>query len=330
MNAKQAKQIQLKSLLDTLGYKPVKSERGGTELKYVSPLRNEADASFNLNLNKNAWFDFGLGTGGNTLDFAIEFLKAHGNSSRVSDALSWLSDRSGGVSFDQMHSHSFKSLLNGQQGSDRRELDDCDRQLVYLRDLPLTSRHVLSYLENQRSIPTSLAQKYLRLVQYKNLGAPRAGDKPYYAFGMKNRSGGWEIRAASDTHPFKSALIQKDISIITGKGAANRIDVFEGMLDFISYLVLSKKSVPEHDVLILHSLSGVSAALELIQSEFYENVHLFLDNDPSGDKAYNRFVDELGAGVVDERGRYKGSKDVNKHLCRISCDDQNQLHLNKA
>lgn len=322
MNAKQAKQIQLKHLMDNLGFQPVKTERGGTELKYLSPFRDESDASFNLSLAKNAWFDFGLGQGGNTLDFAIEYLKSNGQSSRVTDALSWLSDRSGGLSFNEKVSKSYKSLLDTQQVSDWKENTNDERQLVFVRDLPLTSKHVLRYLENQRCIPSKLAQKYLRLVQYRDLKSPRAGDKPFYAFGMKNRAGGWEIRAASDEKPFKSALIKKDITIIKGQGTMSRIDVFEGMLDFISWLVLTGKPTPEHDTVILHSLSGVSAALEFIESNLYEKVHLFLDNDESGDKAFDRFRDKFGAGVVDERKRYRGSKDVNKHLCWIRHNDQ--------
>lgn len=329
MNTDQAKNIQLAELLQHMGYIPVKKERGGTELKFHSPFRDETDASFNVNLSKNAWFDFGLGKGGNTLDFAIEYLRSKNSPARVTDALSWLSGRSGGLSFNQARSQSYNSLLDTQRGSDEQEGDTHNRQLVYIRDLRLTSKHVLSYLQNERSIPANLAQKYLRLVQYKNTAVARAGDKPFFAFGMKNRAGGWEIRAASDENPFKSALIKKDISLIKGQGSPGRIDVFEGMIDFLSWLVVTGRQNPEHDTLILHSLSGVTAAIEYIQQRSFNHIHLFVDNDASGDKAYERFVQEVSTQVIDERHHYTGQKDVNKYLVHLKQNNQAFPQFNK-
>ena len=67
--------------LSRLGFEPKKIYR--QDYWYLSPLRDEKTASFKINREKNCWFDFGIGKGGNIIDFAIlyhdctvsEFLK---------------------------------------------------------------------------------------------------------------------------------------------------------------------------------------------------------------------------------------------------------------
>lgn len=45
------------------GYQPTSVK--GNNWWYLSPLRNELTASFKVDVNKNVWYDFGLGKGGN-------------------------------------------------------------------------------------------------------------------------------------------------------------------------------------------------------------------------------------------------------------------------
>ena len=71
MNAKAAKHIPLLEILHRLGLEPVKEIRG--EMWYASPLREENEPSFKINLEKNVWFDFGHGEGGNALDFIMTY-----------------------------------------------------------------------------------------------------------------------------------------------------------------------------------------------------------------------------------------------------------------
>src|SRR5690606_19283880 len=126
-----------------------------------------------------------------------------------------------------------------------------DRDLEYLQDLPLNSGRLISYLEQSRKIPSHIAKKYLRLVRYKNL----KNNNSYYAIGMKNRAGGFEIRAGSDSYSFKSALISRDISIFRAKPNSDTVHVFEGMLDFLSYLVMMELDEPPCDCVVMHSVN---------------------------------------------------------------------------
>ena len=56
MNIQEAKQIRIADYLQKLGYTPVKQQ--GNSLWYKSPLREEIDASFKVNTDRNLWFDY--------------------------------------------------------------------------------------------------------------------------------------------------------------------------------------------------------------------------------------------------------------------------------
>ena len=69
MNIEDVKQISIADYLHSLGYSPVK--RQGNGLWYKSPLREEHEASFKVNTDRNLWYDFGAGKGGNIIALAI-------------------------------------------------------------------------------------------------------------------------------------------------------------------------------------------------------------------------------------------------------------------
>lgn len=68
MNIQEAKQIKIADYLQSLGYSPVKQQ--GNCLWYKSPFRQETEASFKVNTDRNLWFDYGLGRGGNIIALA--------------------------------------------------------------------------------------------------------------------------------------------------------------------------------------------------------------------------------------------------------------------
>ena len=70
MNIEDVKQIPITDYLHSLGYSPVKQQGNG--LWYKSPLREEHEASFKVNTDRNLWYDFGAGKGGNIIALAKE------------------------------------------------------------------------------------------------------------------------------------------------------------------------------------------------------------------------------------------------------------------
>ena len=70
MDIQTAKQIKIADYLHSLGLSPVKQQ--GINLWYKSPLREETEASFKVNTERNQWYDFALGKGGNIIALAQE------------------------------------------------------------------------------------------------------------------------------------------------------------------------------------------------------------------------------------------------------------------
>jgi hypothetical protein len=83
MNIEDAKKISIVDYLNSLGYSPVKQQGNG--LWYKSPLREEHEASFKVNTERNLWYDYGAGKGGNIIALAKELY--------CSDSLPYLLNR---------------------------------------------------------------------------------------------------------------------------------------------------------------------------------------------------------------------------------------------
>ena len=73
MNCEEANKVDLVEYLYASGFKPAKIR--GNNYWYISPLRDEKEASFKIDRNKNVWYDHGAGKGGTAVDFVMEYFK---------------------------------------------------------------------------------------------------------------------------------------------------------------------------------------------------------------------------------------------------------------
>ena len=71
ISLQEIRDLDLVNYLASLGHEPRKIR--GNDFWYLSPLRNERVPSFKVNRKINRWYDFGLGQGGNLIDFAIRY-----------------------------------------------------------------------------------------------------------------------------------------------------------------------------------------------------------------------------------------------------------------
>ena len=69
INCNEAKRIDIITYLESLHIKPIKV--AGNDYWYLSPLPEEKSPSSKINQKLNAWYDHGLGSGGNLIDLAI-------------------------------------------------------------------------------------------------------------------------------------------------------------------------------------------------------------------------------------------------------------------
>ncbi|MFN4254411.1 MAG: toprim domain-containing protein [Saprospiraceae bacterium] len=304
MNSQQAKHLSLPAILAKLGFDPVKSAKEGNELWYLSPFRAEKEASFHTSFlgGKWIWKDFG-DMGGTVIDFAMRF-----QNTDLKGALAFLSQiapRSSKFSKPFQPQHETLPEENDlfTPRVRQRQPESSENRLVFGRERPLQT--TVGYIQG-RGIGLAIAKRYLVEIFFSNSETK----KEYYAVGIKNRAGGYEIRNPY----FKSSLGAKDITLIKGR-LGQSVGVFEGFMDFLSYLTDIKTDESERDAIILNSASFEKAALELIKSKGYQKVHLFFDNDKTGHGLTASFIESLdGVAVQPENHRYHPHKDYNEYL----------------
>lgn len=288
MKTQDAKKIPITDVLSWLGFQPVKKFKGGIELGYLSPFRGENEPSFFVNIQKNVWYDFAE-NGGNLLDFIMRY-----KNTNLQGALKFLDDLYGKVRYEDLPKQPTKAK---QEPEPTFKLDNVK---------PFNESSMLAdYVLNKRKVSLEVAQKYLSEVYFTNTQTR----KKYFAIGFANLSNGFEIR-----NPFfKSSIGQKDISFISGSLGKSAI-IFEGFIDFLSFLTFKHNLVIEEDAIILNTLSYTDKALKLIQTKSYKEVKGFLDNDNAGDEKTQFFQKELKFFFSDQRLIFQPHKDFNDFL----------------
>jgi hypothetical protein len=286
MNVQQAKSIPLQEILSRLGKEPTKQMRG--ELWYCSPFRSETVPSFKINPERNIWYDFGEGRGGNVLDFAMRYF----NVSSIPNALRELEAlKPGGLPVSQ--SVPQKALEPATLTPD-------------IAVKPLTHRALLTYLAG-RGISAELARSFLDEMHYTRDG------KNYFALAFKNNSGGYELRNPY----FKGTNGPKDITTISGLAHLASMAVFEGSFDLLSAIAFGVLTTPLPHILVLNSNALRDKAIAAIQESKPAAVDLYLDNDQSGRDLALYFKQQLAASgipVNDRSDLYGTYKDFNDYL----------------
>ena len=283
MNINDIKQIKLHDFLAAIGCKPVKQY--GVNLMYLSPLRAEKHASFKVNTEINQWYDFGIGRGGNIIALA-ELLY---NSSDVSYLIHQIERNA-------------PSSVSGSLPTVKPITPQ--NSFEHLQVLPITHPALIKYLE-ERCIDIETARTVCKELHFDTRG------KHYFGICFPNIAGGYEIR-----NPFfKGGITPKDISLFHNEESKQSCFVFEGFIDFLSFMMLRRKEnggLKRQDYLVLNSVSNVKKALEPLSH--YENIQCFLDNDEAGRNAYLQLSKELGKPVTDASTLYNGYKDLNEYL----------------
>ena len=284
MNINDIKQIKLHDFLAAIGCKPVKQY--GVNLMYLSPLRAEKHASFKVNTELNKWYDFGIGKGGNIIDLAELLYK--------SSDVSYL-----------IHQIERNAPSNVSGSLPTVKPITPQNSFEHLQVLPLIHPALIKYLE-ERCIDIETARTVCKELHFDTRG------KHYFGIGFPNIAGGYEIR-----NPFfKGCIAPKDISHFYAEEPKKVCFVFEGFMDFLSFMTLRRKEndgLRRQDYLVLNSVSNIQKALERLSQ--YDSILCFLDNDEAGRNAYLQLSKELGKSVTDASTLYNGYKDLNEYLC---------------
>lgn len=179
--------------------------------------------------------------------------------------------------------------------------------------LPL---HLQNYLREVRKIDLAVANPYLRHVCYE------VGGREYSAIGFANRARGYELR---DDKTFKGTIAPKDISVVAGEANNAPLCIFEGFMDFLSYLTMKGKETAP--CLVLNSVSNLSRAVAYLHEKSIDSVRAFLDNDEAGRKACLA-LQSSGIKVEDMSRHYSRYKDLNEYHV-AQCKQQQEVQQRK-
>ena len=291
-NLQNIKNIPIADYLHARGIQPVK--KYGSYALYNAPYREDHNASMKVDFARNLWFDFGLGKGGSIIDLVMLLQ---------------------GCNAHETISHLAGNNLSFHSATPPKEkvaaLSPSTRHILGIsEELP---PHLQRYLQEERKIDLSLAKPYLRSVCYE------VGGRTYIAIGFANRAGGYELR---DDKTFKGTIAPKDISVIAGD--ANNVPhcIFEGFMDFLSYLTMKGKEIAPS--LVLNSVSNIHRAVTYLREHHIGCVRAFLDNDEAGRRAM-QVLQSAGMSVEDMSRHYGGYKDLNEyHVSRQKAMEQKQ------
>ncbi|ANI89396.1 hypothetical protein A9P82_08875 [Arachidicoccus ginsenosidimutans] len=244
LNIQSAKQISLVELLAELHFQPAKIR--GNDYWYRSPLREERTASFKVNRQKNIWYDFGTGEGGNIINFGVRFY--HCNVSQLLDILG-----SKVFSFHPQNVQRQNPVAQTQPAFNAKEIRD------------IQSPQLIQYIQS-RGIKLKTAQQFCKEVVLYN----KKTNAEFVLLCLQNNSGGWELNAPN----FKSCIAPKDYTFFNDDQSS--VAVTEGVFDFLS-AVQEKFISKQSNWLVLNSLSMAEKVKPILLQ--HDKVFLLLDND---------------------------------------------------
>lgn len=283
MNMEDIRAVPITEFLAKLGHGP-KRQRGD-ECWYLAPYREERTASFQVNIRKNVWHDFGTGKGGDIFTLAGEFA----GSTNFKEQAKFITRIWGGLAPERK-----TVFLPKENGKEDPEKKEC---LTDIRFGPLYNKVLLRYLE-ERGICSDVALPNCEEVRYSLHG------KRYFAIGFRNLSGGYELR----NRFFKGSLSPKDISLI-GNGS-DTCNLFEGFIDYLSWMVLGLGC--GDDYLVLNSVALLERSFTVLDR--YEKINCYLDRDEAGRRTLEALRKRYGNRIEDCSALYKGFKDLNEYL----------------
>ncbi|WP_435139062.1 toprim domain-containing protein [Formosa sp. A9] len=276
MNCEIARNFSVLMALEKLGHFPKKQTE--QDAWFLSPFRSETQASFKVSIMKNRWYDHGAGIGGNVIDLVSLVLKCS-----IKETLEFLSDSNAVFSVHQQQTSVVARNHN-----------------IEILKVQEISHPALVQYSNSRKIPIQILTIFCKQVWY------RYRDSVFFAIGLENRNGGWEL----SNRNYKTSSSPKSYTYYNY--GHQQLVVFEGMFDLLSLMVLDPELINASDIIVLNSISFIRDIKYLFEK--YPKGILFLDHDSAGRKATKELLDNFHH-LEDGSMNYYKYKDLNDYLC---------------
>lgn len=297
IDAEQIKdQVSLVELLTRLGHAP--AYRSGKELFYRSMLREEKSPSLCVNENLGVWFDHGGANssgikGGNVIDFGLSYwhpITFPEVLEKIRNAMALPIHEITDAGFREKRPRQESTRIPNYRITGVKELGNH----------PAISRYLQS-----RGI-WEQAQGRMKEIHYVIAAGPKQG-REFFSAGWQNETGAWELRNRIGERDFKSCLGRKAITFVPG--SEDRLSVFEGYMDYLSWLRDNPEA--EDSVIVLNSVNLIDSAID--RAATYARINAYFDRDKAGETAF-QILQQALPHVQDRSLTYAGYNDYNEML----------------
>ena len=175
----------------------------------------------------------------------------------------------------------------------------------------LKNQALIDYLQSRKIDLMTAQAANIKEIYYIN----KNNNKNYFALCFENNSGGYEIRNSY----FKGSLGTKDITLIENENS-DEINIFEGFLDYVTAIKISKNKILIQNNIILNSVVEAKKAIETIEKmNNIKKVKLYLDNDAAGKETSKLITEKLSKKKedieIEDRSKfYTNYNDLNDFL----------------
>jgi 5S rRNA maturation endonuclease (ribonuclease M5) len=241
-----------------------------------------------VDYDKNLWIDYGSNEGGTLIDLVMRIEKC--TNGRAMQLL------------EQYLSGKYSFSFQGNNTPDRRKTEPT----IHITGVtPITSQALIDYL-HERKINIDIAKQHCKEISYS------VNAKSYFAIGFPNDFGGYELRSK-----YFKGCTSKDIT--SQRAGLDSCLLFEGFMDYLSFLTMKNLQRSPASVIVLNSLSNLPKVINTLAE--YKSVALFLDNDEAGKRAVQN-LRSICKEVLDMSTHYGKHKDLNDYLCNRSAPKQ--------
>lgn len=279
---------------------------------YYSPFRDESVPSMRVTVNRNdgtwVWADFGgqpqagkRADGGGCLDLVRRLGNLHSDAEAFC-VLEEIAQRRG-----------IRPVTPAEPKAAHRTGRESGIVIDEVSGA-FSRRSLRRYAIEERCIPEDLLVRYCKQVSYHSRAA---ANRRFTAIGFPNNAGGWALRGSGGDRKLNSAwglstFGPDGVLHVDGIPLSGKCALFEGFMDFLSYLAWRGVENPGMDVCVLHSAANAVHAKGFVLA--HESVRTFFDNDDAGERAtalVRSWCEDAGLDFKDGRGAYARWNDVN-------------------
>lgn len=303
---------------------------GLTEHVFHCPLRKDKNASIFINPTKNVAYDNGGIVDGGGIVWFINYTHGHSDLKDTRNALKILDGiypelkhPSKNRSAQSQPVHISKTLpLFGNAPDSVRKIAPAERYGIkeksqlpafeVLEVKPIFSYPLKNYLKYERKLNLDICSNYVSEVVYKHIKT----DRTYYAVGFKSGDT-WAVRRGgrNKKEGFK-AFLGKGIDISVFDYKTDRILLFEGFIDFLSYLTVKKYKTPLNTCIVLNSAVQIKKLIIYVKDNpNIKEIEYFRDRDKAGLSSLKQLEKELNSvNIRDMSETYPNHDDLNRWL----------------